>query len=416
MEEEQGATEIVLRTVDRPEFRTIVRTRLRHRGGPNVRPSPDYWEFYQEPPMQPDFPGIIPVMFHVIKVTAQLLVLLSISAATYLLFYHSIMPSHFDETLFFDYTRAYNPTMHTKVLKRIRKGSECQSPWAVVDLFAKKSAWDAQYDTVEPVPRIGSGNHRLVAKQAYYVETLLQLPQSPVNYQVGMFGVVVELRATNGTLLAVSRRSTRIPHSSVWIQTLANAFCILPLLLGAMDEAKTVVVPSYRHFVESHEMPLQHLVIRIEAQQSQSASVALLPEIVGGTIRIGKELNAFQELVKVWFYTCFIFGTMAFAMMYLLQLQIFQLIWKHFRRRFGPPSSIGEFFFVDDLEFEDAELFSDDLNSKDLNDRQPGDNNGESRGRSESSSSWEDLNVGAQATVDDSSFATPPQSDDIINS
>jgi hypothetical protein len=60
----------------------------------------------------------------------------------------------------------------------------------------------------------------------------------------------------------------------------------------------------------------------------------IIPEIVGGNIRIGKELNAFQEIRKEWFYTCFFFGTLLFAGLYVLQWEIFILIWGYVRRRY----------------------------------------------------------------------------------
>ena len=41
-------------------------------------------------------------------------------------------------------------------------------------------------------------------------------------------------------------------------------------------------------------------------------------EVLSGELRIGKELNVFQELLKEWYYTGFFVGTLSFAMFYIL--------------------------------------------------------------------------------------------------
>ena len=41
-------------------------------------------------------------------------------------------------------------------------------------------------------------------------------------------------------------------------------------------------------------------------------------EIISGEIRIGEELNDFQELLKVWFFTCYTIGTLCFCVVHLL--------------------------------------------------------------------------------------------------
>ena len=41
-------------------------------------------------------------------------------------------------------------------------------------------------------------------------------------------------------------------------------------------------------------------------------------EVLSGELRIGKELNMFQELLKEWYYTGFFVGTLSFACFYLM--------------------------------------------------------------------------------------------------
>ena len=53
----------------------------------------------------------------------------------------------------------------------------------------------------------------------------------------------------------------------------------------------------------------QHLVIRLLSQGS-IWHTHRPTEVISGEIRIGKELNRFQNTLKDWFWTCFIVGTL----------------------------------------------------------------------------------------------------------
>ena len=46
-------------------------------------------------------------------------------------------------------------------------------------------------------------------------------------------------------------------------------------------------------------------------------------EVLRGELRIGEELNKFQELLKEWYYTAFFVGTLSFAVFYLFAWSIF---------------------------------------------------------------------------------------------
>ena len=183
------------------------------------------------------------------------------SMLTYGCFYLAIMPAHHaTEQLYFDYTcdeterecrSKENSTFG--VLDRI----ECL-PTAAVDVFAKHSPWKALHPDVVPAPI--AEQRRLKAAQPYFLEISLNLPESPSNLNVGMFGVSVELYSSNGTALATSIRSARLPHESRWVSLLRKSTCLIPLLIGAISETRTIIIPSYRHFVESSEYPLVSIV------------------------------------------------------------------------------------------------------------------------------------------------------------
>jgi hypothetical protein len=50
-------------------------------------------------------------------------------------------------------------------------------------------------------------------------------------------------------------------------------------------------------------------------------------EVIRGEVRIGKELNAYQNVLKEWFYTCYVIGTIVFLTLHLATWGILQYYW-----------------------------------------------------------------------------------------
>lgn len=203
-----------------------------------------------------EFGGIIPFFIRQIKRLLKFLAILSLSLISYHLFYTLAMPSFsVSAPIHFDYTGAHPPSFSPAFKKY--KGYEhvLPTPWASIDLFAKHH-WD-MVETEDVLPTPHTSHRLLVPSRAYFMELVLVLPESDMNRaSTGIFGVKVELASHNGTALAVSRRSARFPHQSKWIATLQKAALLIPLMVGAMEESKHVVVPVFRHYVESCDHPL----------------------------------------------------------------------------------------------------------------------------------------------------------------
>jgi hypothetical protein len=151
---------------------------------------------------------------------------------------------------------------------------------ARVDLLNKHNDWEA----FERDLTVSLCSRLLHPRQAYYVEIVLVLPETSLNKDSGMFGVHAELlsstsatlsnipkdngndtndppnhdktTATTPLLLARSRRSVRFPHVSGWIAIIEKVILLVPLLLGACKESKTVVVSAFGQYVESKQHPL----------------------------------------------------------------------------------------------------------------------------------------------------------------
>jgi hypothetical protein len=206
------------------------------------------------------FMGIVPFLKRAFVRLAQGLALLLSSVLIYGMLYCILMPGHHaTEIIYFDYSGIGKhpvPVCENIMIRPTTESCTVEQfvPWAVADLFSRHSQWEAFHDGVVPKPLTKS--RILGQRTSYYIEVALELPESDINRENGIFGVKVDLHASDGTSLASSIRSARLPQESQWISVIRKALLLVPLLLGVFQESVTVLVPSYRHFVESTEKPL----------------------------------------------------------------------------------------------------------------------------------------------------------------
>ncbi|CAJ1953176.1 unnamed protein product [Cylindrotheca closterium] len=253
------------------------------------------------------FVGIIPVLMKAFKVLLVLMAFFLSSLFLYGLSYVAIMPGSVSvQKLYFDYSgiashpvsnQIFPETHFRKTLPHILDNA----PWAVADFFSKHSQWEAYNDDTIPAPR--TSNRVLKPGGMYQVEVILDLPQSDINIMSGVFSVLVEILSVDGTMLASSVRSTRIPHETGWVSTIRKGVLLAPLLVGAAEETRTVKVPSFRYLVENEEMPLRYATVTLLSQENKPI------EVMTGSILIGEELSSIQLLMKEWFFTCCAAGT-----------------------------------------------------------------------------------------------------------
>lgn len=202
--------------------------------------------------------GLIPWLQRILTALFFAGCVVSVSLATYGLFYMAVMPApHAAEPLFFDYSCSQRPTVADSCAKEDETCSPSIPPChpsATVDILAKHSSWEAHFP--ELLPEFQPGTHTLIPRKRYFLEVVLELPETDVNRQIGMFGVQVVLQTGNRTKLATSVRSTRLPYESFWISLIRKQICIIPLMVGALSEARTVILPAFRHYIESKTLPL----------------------------------------------------------------------------------------------------------------------------------------------------------------
>lgn len=311
----------------------------RHFLRPELDPNAAEWYNYYSPPPQESLhsEGLLTWLRRSLWALFQLLFLLCLSALSYAVLYHNCMPATAAvRPLFFDYftggglggatrtTTRESAVQHRRVslFRQLQtEASDYQSrrgvsrrpvPTATVDLWAPHDrAWPpvacSSSDDIFPPPPLAE--EKIITRrrspllrphQAYYVEVTLVLPDSPLNQNAGMFGVVTELYApaavveaaacradrdpgraeaaeaeegstftatktttttSGGTrLVSVSRRSLRFPYRSRWIAVLGKIIALLPLLLGSVHETVTVTDLVFRHYIDSASQPVVRLI------------------------------------------------------------------------------------------------------------------------------------------------------------
>lgn len=180
-------------------------------------------------------------------------------------------------------------------------------PTAVVDLSMQHTQWHAYHEQVLPVKyEDTSGVHVIKPNRRHFLDLALTLPESDLNRQLGMMMVEVDLIASDGTLLASSGRPTMLPHESTLIGVARKIVLMGPILIGAVAEARTVVLETFDSYVESPELPLAAVVVRLVVPRptvnGEGRNYAPI-QVHSGEVRIGKELNTIQGIMKVWFYS-----------------------------------------------------------------------------------------------------------------
>ena len=271
------------------------------------RPHQQYWIppewIYSEPE---HFEGFFAILWRLLKTFLSALAIFFLSLFTYLCLYQIAMPNQLiTETLYFDYG-GYPET--SSVLSQLctyflpNSPSPSVKAWSEIDLLSSKHSWDAHESSIGPqsisVLPLESG-------RPYHIDIVLELPESEHNRHAGMFGVVTTIMGDDKSKLAVSRRSSRLPHESDWVRVVRNCLTLVPLLVGAWDETRSVVIPAYQHYVHQDEARF----VRIELVHSSV-------EVVSGKLRLGPEFNEFQLLLMEWYWTCLVVGTLSISMFY----------------------------------------------------------------------------------------------------
>ncbi|XP_051960352.1 seipin-like isoform X2 [Xyrauchen texanus] len=113
----------------------------------------------------------------------------------------------------------------------------------------------------------------MMSNQAYRISLELEMPESPVNEQLGMFMVKITCYTRDGTVISSVARSTMLHYRSNLLQTMSTLL-FSPLLLTGVSEQKQLIevelFPDFRS-----DLPAIGAVIEIQSRRVQIYSVQL---------------------------------------------------------------------------------------------------------------------------------------------
>jgi hypothetical protein len=206
------------------------------------------------------------------QAAAVVAALLGSAAVLYALFYYLVIPSRFHEqAVFLDYG-------HHASLSRSGL-ADMTLPRAVLNLQTPTHQWQAS-ELVDAPPQTPTV---LVPGVKYDVIVELDMPESRVNMDVGMFMLSTELRTQNHALLASSVRAAIVRDSHTLVRWMRVAFWAVPYALGFSDPTQKVTVLAINGFTESKQNPTTEVVVRLNNPELQvyAAKLTIIAQLTG---------------------------------------------------------------------------------------------------------------------------------------
>ncbi|XP_043501062.1 seipin [Polistes fuscatus] len=199
-------------------------------------------------------------IFHggIILISATLIVWLSVFL--YTAFYYAYMPS-----------MSYIRPIHLEFKSCNNKRGMCNYPSAMVELTKKQSL--------------------LMVGQPYKINLHLEMPESPVNKELGMFMVCARLHSRNAFVVERVCRSAMLHYRSTLLHTLSTLTFSPMMIFGTAEEKQTLVLELFGNFEEDQSRPVTLIHVEIESKFIEFYSASLV---------INAHLSGLRYLMYHW--------------------------------------------------------------------------------------------------------------------
>ncbi|XP_069363338.1 seipin [Maniola hyperantus] len=115
----------------------------------------------------------------------------------------------------------------------------------------------------------------LMAAQPYRIKLILEVPESQINKDIGMFMVCAQLRAAGGALVSASCRSAMLRHRSRLHQVM-RTLVYAPLLVSGVNEEKQFLqVELFSDFEDDQARPVTDAYVELQSRFVQVFSSEL---------------------------------------------------------------------------------------------------------------------------------------------
>nr|XP_012309859.1 seipin isoform X1 [Aotus nancymaae]XP_012309860.1 seipin isoform X1 [Aotus nancymaae]XP_012309861.1 seipin isoform X1 [Aotus nancymaae] len=153
---------------------------------------------------------------------------------------------------------------------------------------------------VANVSLIKSGRDRvLMYGQPYRVTLELELPESPVNQDLGMFLVTISCYTRGGRIISTSSRSVMLHYRSDLLQMLDTLVFSSLLLFGFAEQKQMLEVELYADYRENSYVPTTGAIIEIHSKRIQ---------LYGAYLRIHAHFTGLRYLLYNFPMTCAFIG------------------------------------------------------------------------------------------------------------
>lgn len=109
----------------------------------------------------------------------------------------------------------------------------------------------------------------LMAAQPYKIRLILDMPETPLNKELGMFMVCAQMRAKGGVLVSSSCRSAMLRYRSR-LHQLFRTILLAPLFLAGIDEEKQQLqVELFSEFQDDQNLPVTDAYVELQSRHAQ---------------------------------------------------------------------------------------------------------------------------------------------------
>nr|XP_023420076.1 seipin isoform X6 [Cavia porcellus] len=139
----------------------------------------------------------------------------------------------------------------------------------------------------------------LMYGQPYRITLELELPESPVNQDLGMFLVTISCYTRGGRIISTSSRSVMLHYRSDLLQTLDTIVFSSLLLFGFAEQKQLLEVELYSDYRENSYVPTTGAIIEIHSRRIQ---------LYGAYLRIHAHFTGLRYLLYNFPMTCAFVG------------------------------------------------------------------------------------------------------------
>ncbi|XP_039113595.1 seipin isoform X2 [Hyaena hyaena] len=145
----------------------------------------------------------------------------------------------------------------------------------------------------------GGRDRVLMYGQPYRVTLELELPESPVNQDLGMFLVTISCYTRGGRIISTSSRSVMLHYRSNLLQMLDTLVFSSLLLFGFAEQKQLLEVELYPEYRENSYVPTTGAIIEIHSKRIQ---------LYGAYLRVHAHFTGLRYLLYNFPMTCAFIG------------------------------------------------------------------------------------------------------------